>query len=131
MVSQKTDKDGEKEMSLKLSEEELERACDFIRKLGEELAELEEKIFSLTEKRKYEFDLAYLNACQIEGTQRQKEAMANTAEEVVALNEEIAKVKGRHIKVKKRLDLEMAKLDIWRTISANIRKEKDWYNKGG
>ncbi len=117
-------------MTLRLSEEELEKQCDFIRKLGEEEAKAEAELFLAKEEAKQALDLEYLNACQINGTQRQREAIANTNIEVINAKDKVGKAIEKHKRYKRRLDLEMAKLDIWRTISANTRKEKDWYNKG-
>ena len=50
---------------------------------------------------------------------------------ILHLTPKIAKLIGLRVKYRNQLKLEDNKLNLWRTISANTRREQDFYNKLG
>tara|TARA_R110000796_G_scaffold162643_2_gene279606 strand:+ start:1797 stop:2156 length:360 start_codon:yes stop_codon:yes gene_type:complete len=118
-------------MSLRLSQEELERSCEFIEKLGAELSKVEEQLYNLEEEKKVCFAECFIKLSQNKLTLEEKKQIATTDPEVQTLTPKIAKLIGLRVKYRNQLKLEDNKLNLWRTISANTRREQDFYNKLG
>jgi hypothetical protein len=116
---------------IKLGDEMLEKAVHKISELGQELAKWESLYEKLNLEMKYERDLAFINLKDMKMTLREKDAIANTQGEVFGYIDRIAEAKEKYIGLRHKIASATHFLDLFRTQSANIRREKKFYQELG
>ena len=112
---------------LSLGDELLERAVEKVSEYGKELAHWESLYEQLKIEMKSRIDLKYLELIPEKMTQREREARANSSEEVLAFIPKIAEAKKKYIELRHKIKSAELYCDLFRTCSSNKRAEQQMY----
>jgi|TARA_R100000329_G_C7612863_1_gene217550 hypothetical protein len=115
--------------AIRLGDENLEKAVMHIEKLGSRLAEKESQYEKHTLEMKLHRDEAYISLSDKKMTQKEKEAWANTQLEVISHISILVELKKEIIDLKYKLKSAELFCDLFRTQSANLRREKKFYQE--
>ena len=108
---------------IKLGDETLEKAVHKISELGQELAKW------YNSEMKYHRDMEYLKLMNDKMTQKEREAIANTQQKVIDYIDLIAEAKEKYIGLRHKIKSAELFCDLFRTQSANVRREKKFYQE--
>ena len=100
-----------------------------ISELGQELAKWESLYEKYTLEMRHERDLALISLQDVKMTQKEKEAWANTQGEVSKYIEKICEAKKEYISLRHKIKSAELFCDLFRTQSANVRREKKFYQE--
>ena len=114
---------------IRLGDEMLEKAVHKISELGQELAKWESIYEKYSQEMKYERDLAYIDLMKNKMTATERTAIANTQPQVVKYIELMAESKEKYIGLRHKIKSAELFCDLFRTQSANIRREKKFYQE--
>ncbi len=115
--------------AIRLGDENLEKAVFHIEKLGSKLAEAESEYEKHSMEMKLERDQAYISLSDKKMTQKEKKAWANTQLEVINHIPKLVELKKTIIDLKYKLKSAELFCDLFRTQSANLRREKKFYQE--
>ena len=115
--------------AIRLGDEALEKAVMHISELGERLAKAESEYEKHTLEMKLERDQAFISLSDKKMTQKEKEAWANTQVEVINHIDKLVELKKTIIDTKYKLKSAELFCDLFRTQSANLRREKKFYQE--
>ena len=114
---------------IKLGDETLEKAVHKISELGQELAKWESLYERYNSEMKYHRDMEYLKLMNDKMTQKEREAIANTQQKVIDYIDLIAEAKEKYIGLRHKIKSAELFCDLFRTQSANVRREKKFYQE--
>jgi hypothetical protein len=115
--------------TIRLGDEMLEKAVMKISELGQELAKWESLYEKYSQEMKYERDLAFIDLMKNKMTATERSAISNTQPQVVRYIELMAEAKEKYIGLRHKIKSAELFCDLFRTQSANIRREKKFYQE--
>ena len=114
---------------LKLGDQELEKMIHEISVMGQSLGEAESLYEKLVSEVKYKKDLAFIKLKDIKMTLREKEAVANTQEDIIEYIDKIADAKKEYIALRHKIKAREIWCDMFRSINSKTKREMKFYQE--